>query len=573
MEVLRHGVMAAAARSIRAAVAFALIAACVLAGSATAHALPLSSDPAAGATVAPAPTAVTITFGERPDPKLSTIKVFDASGTDVSAGPTTVVGSDGLKLTVALPPLPTGVYTVAWRTVAADDGHVASGSFVFGIGVTPPAAAVPGVGVAGADVAGGSIGSTIDSILGRWLLYIGWLGLLGGAAFGLVIARPTGTLYRRLLPVAWYAAAAGSVIVVVTRVADSGASPDAILGSSLGGMILLRGMPLAVAGIGVMVGSRAPRRPALAIVAFGAAAALVADVLLSHAAGSTGPLDVAVQTLHVIAVGLWLGGLAGLLLTIGRRANERTGRAVRRFSWLATIGITTVALTGLLRAIAEIGTVDALLASGFGHLVIAKTGLLAALALLGAANHFRNVPAAGRTLVGLRRIGSAELLVGATVLLLSASLVHIVPPVEVAAAATAPGHAHVVAPVPVGDPIQVIVDGSDPGTSVRVRLAVSPGTVGFDTFHVTVTDYASGGPVRANGVTLRFVYPARSDVDASRLGLTVAGTGVFAATGTNLSLDGSWRIIAVVAHGASSIEVPLELTTRAAERIAAPSRR
>ena len=159
-------------------------------------------------------------------------------------------------------------------------------------------------------------------------------------------------------------------------------------------------MPLLVAGIGVvLVARRRPGRTALAIVALGAAGALLADVLLSHAAaGSNAAVDVAVQALHVIAVGLWLGGLAGLLLTIGRTADERTARAARRFSWLATIGIATVAVTGLLRAIAEVGTVDALLTSDFGHLVIAKTALLAMLAVLGAVNHFRNVPAAGRTL-------------------------------------------------------------------------------------------------------------------------------------------------------------------------------
>ncbi|MEA2631497.1 MAG: copper transport protein, partial [Chloroflexota bacterium] len=369
MDVLRQDLLAAAARTIRAAVVIALTGVLVLAGSAAAHALPVGSDPAAGATLATGPTAVTITFGERPDSHLSTIEVLDANGNDVSAGPTTVVGSDGLVLTVPLQPLPTGVYTVAWRTVAADDGHVGSGSFAFGIGVTPPAADGTGVEVDGTPVASGSTGPAVGAILGRWLLLIGWLGLLGGAVFGLIIARPTAALYRGLLPVAWSVAVAGSLIVVVTQIADSGASPDEILGSSLGGMILLRGLPLVLAGIGVVLGSRAPGRTVLAVVALGAAVALVADVLLGHAAGSAGPMDVAVQTLHVIAVGLWLGGLAGLLLSVGRRATEQTARAARRFSWLATIGIGTVALTGTLRAVTEIGTLDGLLASDFGHLV------------------------------------------------------------------------------------------------------------------------------------------------------------------------------------------------------------
>ena len=326
--------------------------------------------------------------------------------------------------------------------------------------------------------------------------------------------------------------------------------------------ILFRGVPLLVAGIGVVVEQRRPGHAALALVALGAAGALLADVLLSHAAaGSDAAVDVAIQALHVIAVGLWLGGLAGLLLTIGRTADEHTARAARRFSWLATIGIAVVAVTGLLRAIAEVGTVDALVTSDFGHLVIAKTALLATLALLGAVNHFRNVPAAGRTVRGLRRVGSVELLVGATVLLLTASLVNLAPPVEVAAANAAPS------PSPSLTPL--IVDGNDFGTSVKVRLEVSPGTAGFDTFTATVTDYDSGVPVTADGVTLRFALPARSDVGSSRLDLAPTGAGVFAATGSNLSLDGTWQVTALVAHGASSVEVPLELTTRAAGSVGA----
>ncbi len=106
-------------------------------------------------------------------------------------------------------------------------------------------------------------------------------------------------------------------------------------------------------------------------------------------------------------------------------------KSARRFSRVATIGIGTVAVTGILRAAQEVlGSIDALLTTDFGRVVTAKTSLFAVLAALGAVNHFRNVPAAGRRLGGLRRVGSAEPLIGATVILLSASLVNLVPPAE-----------------------------------------------------------------------------------------------------------------------------------------------
>jgi hypothetical protein len=107
----------------------------------------------------------------------------------------------------------------------------------------------------------------------------------------------------------------------------------------------------------------------------------------------------------------------------------------------------------------------------------------------------------------------------------------------------------------------LVVLGNDFGTSVRVRLEVSPGTAGFDTFRLTVSDYDSGAPVAADGASLRFLIAARPDIGASRLALAAAGQGVFSATGANLSLDGTWQVTVLVARGADSVEVPLQLTT------------
>jgi hypothetical protein len=301
---------------------------------------------------------------------------------------------------------------------------------------------------------------------------------------------------------------------------------------------------------------RGRERMALIIVASGAAGAMVADVSFSHAAAGGDPfLDVPIQVLHVVAVGLWLGGLLGLLVNLRGEPDQTSARLAKRFSRLALLGIATVALTGLLRAISEIGTVDRLLSTDFGHLVIAKTALLGVLALLGAVNHFRHVPVAGRALRGLRRIGSAELLVGGTVLLLSASLVNLAPPAEAAGCRGAPAAA--VSPL--------ILAGSDFGTSLKLRLEVTPGMAGFNTYKATVTDYDTGAPLAAaSGVSLRFNFPGRADVGSSRLDLPPIGPGVFSATGSNLSLVGAWQVTALVVNGTASVEVPFELITRTA---------
>ncbi len=523
----------------------------VLSGSALGHSLPQSSVPSPGAELTTSPSQVSIVFGERPDPKLSTIKVLDTTGAAVTSGPTAAAPANAAELVVPLKAdLPDGVYTVAWRTVSAVDGHLATGSFAFGIGVAPPAS---GSGSGSTT----SAGPSIAAIVARWLLYLGLVGLLGLAVFGAVVAPQAPGAVRRVLPVAWLIGAIGTGLVIVVQLGDAGVDPGTAFGTSFGPGIVGRIVPMVVAGIGVAVAAsgRSRTRAALVLIGLGAAGAMLADVLLSHAAaGANVGLDVLVQVIHVVAVGLWLGGLLGLVVNLRGEPTEATARMASRFSRLATVGIATVALTGLLRAIDEVGTINNLVSTDFGRLVIAKTALLGVLAGLGAINHFRNVPAAGRTIRGLRRIGSTELLVGATVLLLSASLVNLAPPTETSGGST---------PVAAVNP--VLLTGSDFGTSVKVLLDVSPGAAGFNTFKATVTDYDTGAALAsATSVSLRFTFPGRADVGSSRLDLPATAPGVFTATGSNLSLVGAWQITALVVNGTASVEVPFELITRTA---------
>ena len=100
-----------------------------------AHALPQSAVPAAGAEVQTAPNVVEISFGEVPDPRLSSITVSSSTGANVDAGPTVAVPGRPLELEVPLKPIGNGVYTVTWRTVSETDGHLATGAYAFGVGM------------------------------------------------------------------------------------------------------------------------------------------------------------------------------------------------------------------------------------------------------------------------------------------------------------------------------------------------------------------------------------------------------------------------------------------------------
>ena len=107
----------------------------------------------------------------------------------------------------------------------------------------------------------------------------------------------------------------------------------------------------------------------------------------------------------------------------------------------------------------------------------------------------------------------------------------------------------------------VRVTGADFGTTTRVTLEATPGTVGSNRFVVRVSDYDSGAPVAVDSIRLRFTPADRPDVGESVLELPRVAPGRFAASGTNLSLDGRWNVTVLVPRGVEAVEVPLELTT------------
>ena len=197
---------------------------------AAAHALVASSDPAAGATLASAPSRIVLTFTEQPDLKRSLIQVLDTSGKKLAGG--APEGVAGQPATVARIPvtttLPKGVYTVSWKSISAVDGHLATGAFAFGVGEAPR----PG----GPSTAVKSPGASEVGVAGRWFYLGGLMGLLGIAFVQLVVLRGSARP-RRLGPalwVSWVAAAGGLLAMTQAQASGAGLGIGDLLSSSIG---------------------------------------------------------------------------------------------------------------------------------------------------------------------------------------------------------------------------------------------------------------------------------------------------------------------------------------------------
>src|SRR5690606_5397066 len=121
-------------------------------------------------------------------------------------------------------------------------------------------------------------------------------------------------------------------------------------------------------------------------------------------------LAVASDAVHLGAAAVWAGGLLPLLLllVLPRLGAAERKRLATRFSALALAAVGAVAVTGTISGWQQVRTLDALTATNYGRLLLAKVAGLAVLAALGWVNRSRLVPIVERAAAPLRTALRAE---------------------------------------------------------------------------------------------------------------------------------------------------------------------
>jgi copper transport protein len=378
-----------------------------------AHAFLESSDPAANAVMPTAPQTVTLRFTEPLETSYSRAQVFDQSGAEVAEAASSV-GPEPRTMTVTLPAgLGNGTYSILWRTLSTVDGHTAQGYLPFTIGtqadvqiVAPPATEAVGGG------------------LPEWALPAArWLALLGLAAVAaawpmwLFVLRPAiapawqlgPKLTRRargyVVGAFAFALAANVVALLVQAMAISGPANVLIgltttLGETRYGTWWLVRVGALLIFAAVLLGVAWWRpwrsRPTTLLALLVAAALPLPFAMISHAGGEPAgrATAIAFDYAHLLGATLWVGGLfflaAALVPTLrdltaaGRRVV--LSRAIPRFSLLALIAWSVMALTGLYSAWLQVGSLPALTGTPYGQTLIFKLVLIVPLLALGAFN-------------------------------------------------------------------------------------------------------------------------------------------------------------------------------------------
>jgi putative copper export protein len=392
----------------------------------------------------------------------------------------------------------------------------------------------------------------------RWMFIVGVIVLMGATFAG--VARFGGPSDVRMAVGGWIAAAAGVVLLFIVQRGNAETSMQTLLGTSIGRALIWRAVALVLVGVFLFIarGSARMRRTALTAAAVTTLACAGVHVAAGHAAapGLLPPAStVVIQWVHFAAAGIWLGGLAALLLAVRGEPSESRAAAVRRFSTVAAVGVLVVGATGGVRAIGELSTWSDLVTTTYGRALSVKIGLTVVVVTLGAVNRWRSVLSVPTNFGSLRRVGGAEVVVTLAVLAAAAVLTTAPPP-----AATE------------RSPSGLVASGVDYGTTVRVNLTAASDQPGPNRYKLRVVDYDSKRRVEATRVSLRFVSLEDPSAAHTSLALAPAPDGSYVGSGANLAFDGRWRVAALIERGAGSVEVPLELETRRRDQFVSVAR-
>ncbi|MEU0408143.1 copper resistance protein CopC [Streptomyces griseorubiginosus] len=365
-------------------------------GPASAHAALRATDPGDGTVLKSAPRSITLTFTESVGLLDDSFRVLTPEGKRLEIGEAGhgTGGSD--TASVSLPAkLAQGTYTVAWRVVSADS-HPVSGAFTFSVGKPSPATVVVDTGPT-EDPATESLFN-----MGRYLAYLAAALLIGTAVFLTACRPPDPAHLRKLLWAGWGTLLGATLFLLVLRAPyEAGTGPasafslkafERTLSTRPGEALLVRVALLLVAYFFVVrllrLGESRLSRPwqaAGAVLAVGLALTWAAA---EHAsAGIQVPVAMTSAVLHVLAMSVWLGGLAALLMLLYRAPSQLPPAVVTRFSQLAFASVTVLVATGVYQSWRGLGSWSEITGTTYGHLLVFK--LIAVTLLLTAARMSR----------------------------------------------------------------------------------------------------------------------------------------------------------------------------------------
>ena len=499
---------------------------------AQAHAALVRAEPPPNSVLPDHTHQVTIWFSEPLEPDFSEIQVLNTQGDQVDSGNSEILAEDPMAMSVSLPTLPDGTYTVAWRNVSTVDGHSLRGSYVLSFGQPLPGA--------GSEEATSTAKRAPLEPLARGLVLLGALTIAGGMIFERLLIVPVffapkkaaesndlgRRILRRIRRLMWLAilvfglASVYQLLIQAATLFDvSLAKMETLYASAVlrttewGSFWLWRVWLFSVVAVYMaattLIASPADveddlvGRVARALALLAALGVLLALSFTSHAA-ATGDLRAAAifsDYLHLLASAVWVGGLFHFALAarpvFRLEAQQRSAllaNLVPRFSTLGLLSVGTLIITGLYSAWAQVAILPAL-ATPYGLTLLAELALFVPLLALGAINLLRlgtRLKSEERAGFRLRRTVTLEAILGLAIILVVGLLTGLEPARQVAARQG------------LGQERELTFEDTVEGTTISLTL--EPALAGPNSFVVELQDTVGRPIANASEVLLELTY-------------------------------------------------------------------
>jgi len=388
------------------------------------------------------PSSISILFSERPEPKISHIHVTNSEGERMDNNDFKITGENDRRGTVTVDKnrIRDGIYSISWSTLSLDDGHVAKGTYVVGVGVgsSLPAGTVPKT------VTDNNIVYSPAMAIVKIPIVVGEVYVLGFVFSQLFIWKDIPkqelrniihSLLRRrftnsIIVISIVMAIAATLIPVFQSTTISETQSDYFKNLVLlyfettnGIAWLIRIISCFIIAFAAYYYGRAVTNESngfiyarsrnkgtilLFILLTGASIFIGTNSFTSHSSSiaSWSQLGNIADFAHSIVVSIWIGGLMYILyvllpnvITISNNISGKMQQIIAqpksilililsRFSVVSTICVGVVGITGLFLAWLHIQNMDELLLSDYGRTLIVKLSLILPVVILGGYHQF-----------------------------------------------------------------------------------------------------------------------------------------------------------------------------------------
>jgi copper transport protein len=360
---------------------------------ASAHAQLVTTTPPTSSTVPTSPPRLDLKFSENVEISLGSIQLFNEKGDRVDIGAPHHAPTTDTEVQADLPHLDDGGYVVTWRVISADS-HPVHGAFTFAVGRSSGNAQALATKLEAAQAGNTTVG--VLFAITRAVEFGGIALLLGGVVFAAAV-RPHGRRRSRadaIVWVGWGLLFASTIFAVMLQGPYAASLPflnafhvsdiRAVLHTRYGHYAELR-IVLLLLALPLLLMVRRTWRPSggwwIPAGAIGIGIAATPGLAGHAATGIWTKVAVPLDTVHVLSMALWLGGLACLaFIVLDRDPDAR--RTAERFSPLAATSVALIVVSGVFAAWRQVGfSRDAFTDTTFGRLLLVKiavfVGLLA----------------------------------------------------------------------------------------------------------------------------------------------------------------------------------------------------